>query len=313
MLVNSTAAHAMSVSLTIRRLGFTLLLAILITSAVALIEQDAAALIFLPSWLGLFFAWPYLCRKFGFNFPKGPAQRQSRRTEWGRMFITGFISFALSCAVTFVIHPDLFGPSFLFFWVILYYASPLLTKRMPYFGFAKTISTVAVPTPKRPLWRRMVRGSLAGIGIVFTIVLIPMMILVPLSLSHLRAKKVHDSIHTGMTVPEVVHTGCDCDIFQASSDFPYDNENEKDADNIPAMSLGRSQDGAYHTYDLASRQTLNLSESEAIDRLHARLHDGYPWHFHYTYINVTPQHVSFSVDFGADGRVSQVRPVHGWD
>jgi hypothetical protein len=38
----------MSVSLIIRRLGFTLLLAILITGAFAFIQQNAAALIFLP-------------------------------------------------------------------------------------------------------------------------------------------------------------------------------------------------------------------------------------------------------------------------
>jgi hypothetical protein len=299
----------MSVSLTIRRLGFTLLLAVLITGAVAFIQQDAAALIFLPSWLGLFFAWPYLSRKFGFNFPKAPVPRKSRRTEWGRLFVTAVLAFVLSYAVAFVIHPDLFAPCFLFFWVTLYYASPLLTKRLPYLGFAKTISTV--PTPKRPLWLRMVRGSLAGIGFIFTIVLIPMMVLVPLSLSHLRAKKVHDSIHIGMTVPEVLHTARDCDIFQASSDFPHDDKT--DVDNIPAMLLGRTKDGIYHAYDPAAGQELNLSESEAVDRLHARLHDGYPWHFRYTYTNVTPQHVTFSVDFGPDGRVSQVRPVYGWD
>src|ERR1700758_2362423 len=180
----------MSVSPTIRPLAISLRLASLSTGAVAFVQQDAASLIFLPSWLGLFFAWPYLSRKFCFNFPKAPVPRKSRRTEWGRLFVTAVLAFALSYAVAFVIHPDLFGPCFIFFWVILYYAPPLLTKRMPYLGFAKTISTV--PTPKRPLLLRMARGSLAGIGFIFTIVLIPMMVLVPLSLSHLRAKKVHD-------------------------------------------------------------------------------------------------------------------------
>ena len=298
----------MSASLATRRLGFTLLLAILISCAVGMIGDSAAAVIFLPSWLGLFFAWPYLSRKFGFNFPKAPVPRKSRRTEWGRLFVTAILAIALSYALAFVIHPDLFAPCFLVFWVTLYYASRLLTKRLPYLGFAKTISTVS--TPKRPLWLRMVRGSLTAIGFIFTIVLIPM-VLVPLSLSHLRAKKVHDSIHIGMTVPEVLHTARDCDIFQASSDFPHDDKT--DVDNIAAMLLGRTNDGIYHTYDLAAGQELNLSESEAVDRLHARLHDGYPWHFRYTYTNVTPQHVTFSVDFGPDGRVSQVRPVYGWD
>ncbi len=56
-----------------------------------------------------------------------------------------------------------------------------------------------------------------------------------------------------------------------------------------------------------------MSESEAIERLHARLHDGYQWHFRYTYLNLTPQHVSFTAVFGSDGRIAEVKPVHGWD
>jgi hypothetical protein len=301
----------MSLSVTMRRLGFTLLLAILITGVVALIDQDAAAVTFLPSWLGLFFGWPYLSRRLGFNFPRSPAPPASRRTEWGRLFVTAFLSFGLSCALAVIIHPDLFAPCFLFSWIALYYASPLLTKRLPYFGFARTNSIVALPAPKRPVWLRLVRGSLAGIGFVCIIVLIPMMILVPLSLSHLRAKRVHDSIHVGMTVSEVLHSSRDCDIFQASSDFPYDEKAA--ADDIPAMSLGRATDGVYVTYDPATRENLQLSESEAIERLHTKLHDGSQWTFHYTYINATPQHVSFSVVFGTDGRVSEVKPVYGWD
>lgn len=202
------------------------------------------------------------------------------------------------------IDPALFGPSLLFFWVTLYYAWPLLAKRLPYFGFERTSSSVAVLAPKSA-----VRRTLAGIGYVF-VVLIAALILVPLSMSFFRARKVHDSIHTGMTVAEVIHTAHDCDLFSASSDFPYDKADVKD---IPAVRLDRTKDGIYRTFDSATSQDLNLSESEAVDHLHARLHDGYPWHFHYTYINGSPEHVTFIVDFGPDGRVSQVGPVYGWD
>jgi hypothetical protein len=302
----------MSVSLTIRRLGFTLLLAVLITGAVAFIQQDAAALIFLPSWLGLFFGWPYLSHKFGFNFPKTPVPRPSHRTEWGRILGTGFLSFALSYALALLIHSDLFGSCFIVFWVILYYASPVLMKRLPYFGFARTIPLVTVPAPKRPLWRRMLRGSLATVGgVALAIFLMAMTFIVPLDLCHRRAQRVHNSIHVGMTVPEVLHTAKDCDAFRASSDFPHDAK--ADDDNIPSMMLNWKQDGAYHAYDLPTNQDVELSESEALERLHAKLHDGYKWRFHYTYFNVTPQHVSFTVAFGPNGRVTEVTPVYGWD
>ena len=300
----------MSFSITIRRLGLTVLLAFVLALAVDQVVDDALWISFVLLWPALFFGWPYLSRKLGFNFPKAPAPRPARRTEWGRLFITAFLSFCLSCAVAGFIHPNLLGLYFFFLWITLYYTSPFLTKRLPYFGFARTISRVAVTTPKRTLWSRVARGSLAAIGLVFTFVLIPTMILVPLSLSHRRAKKVHDSIHLGMTVSQVIHTTHDCDIFLASSDSPYDHTTNE---NIPAMSLGSTKDGRYHIHDHATGQDLNLSESEAIDRLHVRLHDGYPWHFHYTYINATPQHVSFSVDFGPDGRVTEVEPVYGWD
>ena len=296
----------MSSSLTTRRLGFTLLLAILIAVAVGMIDADAAALVFLPSWLGLFFGWPYISRKLGFNFPKAPAPRPPlRRTTRGRLFVTAFLAFGLSYVLALAVDPALFGPCLLFLWVTLYYAWPLLAKRLPYFGFERTSSSVAVPTP-----RPTACGTLGGIGYVFVIVLIPALILVPLSMSFFRARKVHDSIHTGMTAAEVLHTAHDCDIFQASSDFPHD---ETDIKNIPVVRLDRTRDGIYRTFDSATSKDLTLSESEAVDHLHARLHDGYPWHFDYTYINGSPQHVTFIVDFGPDGRVSQVGPVYGWD
>lgn len=111
----------MSSSLTTRRLGFTLLLAILIAVAIGIIDSDAAALFILPSGLGLFFAWPYISRKFGFNFPKAPAPRPPRRTEWSRLLVTAVHASVLSYVVAVLIHSDLFGLCFLFLWVTLYY------------------------------------------------------------------------------------------------------------------------------------------------------------------------------------------------
>ncbi|GEM_PF-2462894 len=301
----------MSASLKSRRLAFTLLIGILITVAAFIIDVNAAALILLPCWLVLFLVWPYIRRKLGLISPNAPTPRQPhRRTQWGRMFATGLIAFGLADAVAAVIHPDLLVPSFLLLWVILFYASPLVTKRLPYFGFAKTDRIVAASALKRPLSRRTLRGSLAITGFVFIFVLIPMFVLMPLSMSFVRARRVHDSIHTGMTAAEVLHTAHDCDIFRASSDFPHD---ETDIKNIPVVSLDRTKDGIYRTFDSATSRDLDLSESEAVDHLRARLHDGFPWHFHYTYINGTPEHITFIVDFGPDGRVSQVGPVYGWD
>lgn len=158
----------------------------------------------------------------------------------------------------------------------------------------------------------MVRSLSVVGGVVLAIfLLMAVTVIVPLDLCHRRARKVHDSIHVGMTVPQVLQTAKDCDAFQATSDFPYDAKSNDD--NIPSIMLNWKPDGTYHTYDSAARQDVELSEAEALERLHATLRDGYQWHFHYTYFNVTPQHVSFTVAFGPDGRVSKVNSVYGWD
>jgi len=215
----------------------------------------------------------------------------------------------LSVALARTLESDVAGISFFPLWIALYCGWPYVSRLLAFLNFRKVPS---LPAPKRPLWLRLIRGTLTwagGVGLV--LVCVSLIVIVPISLCHHRAQKVRDSIHVGMTVPEVLHTAKDCDVFQASSEFPHDDKT--DTDNIRAMSLSWRRDGTYRTYDLSAHQDISMTESEAIERLHAKLHDGYRWHFYYTYINMTPQHVSFSVVFGPDGRVTEVRPVYGWD
>jgi len=296
--------------LILRRLGLTLVLAFLLFGLmVCVIDQQVATILFLLSWVVLFFGWPDLSRKLGFDFPKAPAPRKPRQTAWARILITGVLAFVVGCALSVLADPSFFGLS-IFLWLGLYYGWPLLSRRLTFLNFLDLKPRPLAP--RRPLWLRLVRGTAAWVGgITLTLIAFCSLSLAPLFLCHWRAQRVHDSVRIGMTVPEVLHTVKDCDIFNASSDFPHDDN--ADSDNIPAISLRWSQNGTYHTYDLATHRTLDLSESEALDRLHDRLHDGYRWSFHYTYINMTPQHVSFSVVFGPDGRVTEVRPVYGWD
>jgi hypothetical protein len=39
--------------------------------------------------------------------------------------------------------------------------------------------------------------------------------------------------------------------------------------------------------------------------------DGYDWRWRYTFLNDIPQHFSFTVTFGSDGRVKDVTDVWG--
>jgi hypothetical protein len=215
----------------------------------------------------------------------------------------------LAVILAFTINADVVAIAFIPFWIALYYGWPYLSRRVPFLDFDKAPSALA---PKRPLWLRLIRGTIATVSaILLTLVCMFSLVVVPIMLCEHRAQRIANSIRVGMTVPEVLHTGRDCDIFHASSEAPYDKD--ADGENIPAMGLSWRRDGTYVTYDLGARQDVHLTELQAVERLHTRLHDGYVWHFYYTYINVTPMHVSFSVVFGPDGRVSKITPVHGWD
>lgn len=291
----------------LRRLGATLALAVLVACVVSLIDEGAAALAFLPSWVALMMAWPYLSRKLGLGFSKPLARFGSLSVNGSRALGTGMLACVISVALARMAGADIFAILVLPLWLGLYFGWTCASRWLGRFKEAP-----AAPAPRRPLWLRLIRGTLATVGaILLGLVCVSSIVIVPIALCHHRAQKVHDSIHVGMTVQEVLDTAKDCDVFSAGSEFPYDRN--ADGDNIPAMNLNWRKTGTYHTYDLAARQDVSLTESEAIERMHTKLHDGYKWHFHYTYINMTPMHVSFTVIFGPDGRVLEVKPVYGWD
>src|SRR5215472_11981185 len=119
---------------------------------VSFIDIQVAPVLFLVAWPTLFFSWSYLSRKFGFDFPRAAQPRKARRTEWGRLLITGVLALLIACGLTVWIGPGAMG-LFAFVWVALYYAWPLLIKGMPFLNFAETKTLPAAP--KRPLWLRI--------------------------------------------------------------------------------------------------------------------------------------------------------------
>jgi hypothetical protein len=228
----------------------------------------------------------------------------------GTFVLAAVVSYLLMIVIPYY----LFFPAFVMVWPTLYVYWPRLRQWRAVLKLtnASAPRQSHPPVPRRPLWQRLVRGTLQWVGgVVLALLLMSLTVVVPVGLSFHRARKAHDAVHIGMTVPEVLHAVTDCDLFGASSEIPLDDKAA--ADNIPAVNLGSGKDGNYRMYDLEMRQDLRSSESEAIERLQAKLHDRYPWHFYYTYINMTPMHVTFSVIFGPDGRVTEVKPVYGFD
>ena len=293
------------VSLILRRLVATLAIAILLASVTACFDQGAAGVLFLPTWAALFFSWHYLSRKLNFNIniSKAPRRRPKRSTAWGRVIVTGLVAFGIAL-LPLGDFSAIAGP---LIWIALYYGWPALSRRLPLpeSWKVKAQSDIVASAPKPGFWSLLGRGALALLGIVTVLVLLPGMMMTPIGHSMVRARKVHDSIRVGMTVPEVADASRECDLFGAASESVSDDH--ASGDSVPTASLSRNRDGTYQVNGAA------LTETQAAERMQATLHDGYRWRSNCVYVNMTPVHVSFSVIFGPDGRVTEVTPVHGWD
>ena len=302
------------VFLFLRRLGMTFLASVLLASVVASIYADAVVIVWLLCWVALFVAWPYLDRKLNFPVFKRRKTCPRRPTAWGRVVVTGLVTFGLSFGLALLPLDDIDILLVPLIWIALYFGWPALSRRLPIpeSWKVKAEPDAALPAPSPGFWRLLGRGALAMVSVLMVLFLLPgMTVMAPIGRSMLRARRVHDSMRVGMTVPEVLAASRDVDCFGTGSDFPYDKNAA--GDKLPAMNVYRERDGTFWTYDLATGRKIPMTEAQALKQLPAKLHDGYRWRFSYTYINMTPMHVSFNVIFGPDGHVAEVTPVHGWD
>ena len=301
-------------SLIMRRLLASLALAILLASVIACFDQGVAGVLFLPTWAALFFGWQHVSQKLRFNVSRAPRLRTGRRrpTAWGRVIITGLIAYGLGFAITLLPIADFSALAGPLIWIALYYAWPAFSRRLPLPESWKVMaqSDAASSAPKPGLRHLVGRAALAMLATITVMILLPGMIMAPIWHSLIRARKVHDSIRVGMTMPEVLVASRDCELFGAASESADDNAA---GDSRPAMSINRNRDETYRVYDDVVHRDLALTETQAVEHLQSRLHDGYRWRSHCVYVNMTPMHVSFSVIFGPDGRVCEVTPVQGWD
>jgi hypothetical protein len=301
------------VSLFLRRLGMTFLAAVLLASVVAPIGAQAVGIVWLLCWITLFVAWPYLDRKLNFGFPKPCKKRPKRSAAWGRVAGTGLVAFGVTFGIALLPIADFSAIAGPLIWIALYYGWPALSRRLPLpeSWKAKAQSDAASSAPKPGFWRLFGRGALATLGIVAVMVLLPGMITAPVAHNFVRARRVHDSILIGMTVPEVISASRDCDLLGAASE--PSNDDRTAGDRVSAISLIRNRDGVYRVSGGLVDSNTALTESQAVERVQAKLHDGYRWRSNCIYVNMNSMHVSFSVIFGPDGHVAEVTPVHGWD
>ena len=171
----------------------------------------------------------------------------------------------------------------------------------------RSAAPAALPKPKRPTVIRTL-GRFAA-GVVLLLLASMLMVIGALTYYHHQAESEHDKIHLGMTAEQVLSAVQNYFILAAYSDAPASGP----GDTSHSITLTIDSNGLLHTYDLSSRQPRVFSAQAAAELMREKLGDGCEWHWRYTFVNDTPQHISFSVIFGRDGRVKELKPVYGWD
>jgi hypothetical protein len=249
----------------VRRLLASLALAILLTSVIACFDRGVAGVLFLPTWAASFLGWQYLSRNLRLNISRAPRPRPRRPTAWGRVIVTGLIAYGLAFSITLLPIADLSALVGPLIWIALYYAWPALSRRLPLPESWKVMaqSNAASSASKPGLWRLLGRGALATLSLITVMILLPGMIMAPVGHSMIRARKVHDSIRAGMTVPEVMVASRDCDLFGAASESADDNAT---TDSRPEMSVSRNRDEPYRVYDAVLHRDLALTETQVVEQ-----------------------------------------------
>jgi len=248
------------------------------------------------------------------NCSSKPRRRPSRSPQWYllRVGATSVVAFVIAIVVS-----D--GPA-AFLWIVLWVAFYWLWRLWDRWS-GKDIVTAAdepiplvvVPTPQplpvvvtpRPLWRRALRrtAKLAAGAVVFIVVMVAVMFLC-LGYYKRQARAERNKVQIGMTVDEVlsrVHGGC----VRAHAVLPV---NMSDEGLVHYASFTERPDGTFGALGAP-----RLTEEEAVALMKKKMTDGYEWRWRYTFVNETPQHFSFTVTFGRDGRVKDVTDVWGWD
>lgn len=162
-----------------------------------------------------------------------------------------------------------------------------------------------------PAWRRAVRRTVTVLAGAFVLI-VGLMFVMLLSLGHYarQAKVERNKVRKGMTVDQVLPLVHGTPGIRAHAVLP---ENMSDEAGIHYESLMEHEDGTFGCFAAADCESHQLTIAEAVALIKQKMSDGYEWRWRYTFINDTPQHFSFTVTFGRDGRVKDVTDVWGWD
>ena len=275
---------------------------------------DVYLLLFLLLIVGALIRW--FRRQSKRTSPRAVWTGTWRTTRWYlfRLGVTSVVAFAI--AVT-VMADDSRALLWIVLWVGLYWLWKLWDrwrgKGVTNSAQQPTSKAVVVPEPQarrgtpRPLVRKTV--TLAAGAIIFVAGMAIVMILC-LGYYERQAKAEHDKVHIGMTVDQVLPMVHGALGVRTQAVLP---DNLSDKEGVHYASLTEHEDGTFGCSAGPDYRSQNLTDAEAVALMKQKMSDGYEWRWRYTFINDTPQHFSFTVTFGRDGRVKDVTDVWGWD
>lgn len=185
-------------------------------------------------------------------------------------------------------------------WIALVIAWPYLSRRLG-FDFPKA-PVPRTPEPKRPLGVRFLRAIGKLTLALFILLVVPQM---PLGFSFYHAESARRTLHVGMTEAEVLRSVTGWDVIDVVS---HRSGADPDADEVLAITFGTAGKGIYTINDYGTGNGRHISETEALAMIQQKVQGSDHWSFLYIYTNFL-QRVHFSVAFGADGRVIEIRPV----
>ncbi len=185
-------------------------------------------------------------------------------------------------------------------WIALVIGWPYLSRRLG-FDFPRT-PVPRTPTPKRPLGVRLLRGAGKLTLALIILLIVPQS---PLGFSFYRAESARRTLHVGMTEAEVLRSVTGWNTMQVVSHLP---EADPASGNVRAITFGTGGKGVFTINEFGGDQGRHISESESLAMIQQKVQRSEQWLFIYTYVTFN-QSVYFSVAFGPDGRVNELRPV----
>lgn len=189
-------------------------------------------------------------------------------------------------------------------WGSLIIGWPYLTRK---FGF--NLPKAPVPRPPSPNAKRpLAVRFLLGVG-KLGLALFLLLVVSGGGVSFYRAQSCRRNLHVGMTEAEVLQTVKGWDGLRVVA---HRSDADPDAEEIRAVSFITSGKRSYSVSNYGTGVGRALSESETLALLDQKLRGCDRWSFYYNYDAIN-QTVFFSVAFGPDGRVTEVRDIGNSD